>query len=727
MSDKGYARDWDGTPVVAAPSPPPGIPEHWQGASLTWTWQYNDVNGQTIGHVARFDDATGKAVVPFFLRESGSWKSGAAPEPRPLFGLDTLKDPNACLFAVEGEKCAAALHSLGLQAVTSLGGAQSPHKSDWTPLQAFERVVVMPDADQAGEGYAAAVVGILSALPGHREVTIARLPELPPHGDVVDWIRERIDGWDGFAPIPREPGDELDAELREAIEACAEAPPADWTAAAAPEIEAWESPVPLDAATIPPWPADVFPRDVQAFVDALSVSTETPRELSAMMVLAVLATATQGRYRVCVKPDYFEPTSLWTCCALQSGSRKTAVWQAATAPVAGWEAERRAELEPFVKRAQLEAKVLQARIDALERRAAKSKDPHDVDIAMQDIRDLQERMPDTPVLPQLWAADVTPENLATIMGENHECMSLLSDEGGMLDILAGRYSNGVPNLDVYLQGHAGSPVRVNRGSRAPVFLERPCLTIGICPQPDVVRALADKPGFRGRGLLGRFLYAMPHSNIGHRTGNAPPLPDYVRDAYRDTVRAILESEWSRDDKGRPRAHILKLSPEAYSAWAAFNNTNEAGMAEGGTFAHITDWAGKLPGAVARIAAVLHVARYCNETPWNYPVDAESIEPAIRLGEVLAQHALIAFDAMGSDPALDDARAILAWVRRERLTEFTRRDAHAAHRARFPRANDLDAPLAALEERGHIRRRPQALSPGKGRPSQAYEVNPNTNR
>lgn len=81
-------------------------------------------------------------------------------------------------------------------------------------------------------------------------------------------------------------------------------------------------------------------------------------------------------------------------------------------------------------------------------------------------------------------------------------------EGGIFDTIADRYSNGVPNLDVYLEGHAGRSVRVNRGSRPSIFLERPCLSIGICPQHDVVKALQDKPGFRGRGLFGRFLYAM---------------------------------------------------------------------------------------------------------------------------------------------------------------------------------------------------------------------------
>lgn len=705
-------------------TPPAGIPKTWKGEdgrslAFRFAWQHPDCLA------VRFDDRKdSKAVIPFIPNGNGGYKPTAPPDPYALFGQETLRDPGLPVFIPEGQGKAAALHSMGLQAVTSLGGANAPHKSSWTPLQAFKQINLLPDCDIAGEGYIRAVAGILAALPGSREVKVCRLPGLCEGQDVVDWLKARMPEWDGFSPVPMEPGSDIVPELLETIAECAEAPPPAWTQG---NIEAgaevWEPPVSLDAATIPPWPANIFAPDVQAFTDALAASTETPRELSAMMTLATLATAAQGRYRVRVKHDYFEPVNVWTCCAVQSGARKTAVWQTATAPLSEWERERRAEVEPDIKRSLSDSKTLQGRVDALRSKAAKAKDPHDVDILRQEIKDTEALMPDVHTLPQVWTADVTPENLAVIMGENHECMSLLSDEGGMLDTFAGRYSNGIPNLDIYLQGHAGSPVRVNRGSRPAVFLERPCLTIGICPQPDVVRALADKPGFRGRGLLARFLYAMPQSNLGHRTGNAPPLPDHVRDAYGETVRAMLEHPWNEDKEGRPCAHVLKLSPEAFSAWAVFANSIEAGMAEGGTYAHVTDWAGKAPGVVARIAAVLHVARYAHATPWNYAVDVESMEPAIRLGEVLAKHALLAFDCMGSDPGLDDARTILSWVLREAKATFTRRDCHAANKHRFPRADALDAGLDVLCERGHIRLKLQALRATAGRPSRTYEVNP----
>lgn len=698
----------------AAPAP---IPRTWERKTFTFSWTYRDTAGEIIGHVARYDGEGGKDCIPFFHRDNGRWKAGGPLEPKPLYGLNTLKNPNTPAYVVEGEKCAAALHSLGLAAVTSIGGGKAAEKSNWKPLEAFKTVFLLPDNDAPGESYAEAVAGILAALPGAREVLIARLPGLLEKGDCVDWIQARVPSWDGYGPIPRTPGDDLQSELLEAIEAAAEPMPD-----AAVEIEPWEAPISLDAAIIPPWPGDVFPEPVQAFVDALAESTETPPELPAMLTLAALASCVAGKYRVRIKADYFEPCNLWACVALPPGSRKSAVLQAVTSPLIQFEREQRAGLAPDIQRAESEAETTRARIEALRKKAAKAA-AGDVAEITKEIEELETHMPTIPRARQLWTADVTPERLAVLMGDNEGTMAQFTDEGGVFDTLAGRYSNGIANLDVYLQGHDGrTAIRVDRGSRAPLFIENPCLTLGLCPQPDVIAALADKPGFRGRGLLGRFLFAMPAANLGRRTLNGVPVPVSVTQQYNSIIAALLKHGWNETSEGR-RAHVLKLSPEAYTAWHAFALEIEGGMAAGGTFEHITDWAGKLPGAVARIAAVLHVARYAYANPWQHDISPDDMAAAIRLGRVLSCHALIAFNVMGADAALDDARAILNWIQREGKEAFTRRDCHAAHKSRFNRSEALKGPLDVLIERGYIRPRARAIALRGGRPSQNFEVNP----
>jgi hypothetical protein len=67
-----------------------------------------------------------------------------------------------------------------------------------------------------------------------------------------------------------------------------------------------------------------------------------------------------------------------------------------------------------------------------------------------------------PALPRLVADDVTPEAAASLLAEQGGRLAVLSAEGGIFATMAGRYSGGVPSLEVFLKGHAGDLLRVDR-------------------------------------------------------------------------------------------------------------------------------------------------------------------------------------------------------------------------------------------------------------------------
>jgi Protein of unknown function (DUF3987) len=302
------------------------------------------------------------------------------------------------------------------------------------------------------------------------------------------------------------------------------------------------------------------------------------------------------------------------------------------------------------------------------------------------------------------------------MVENGEAMSLISDEGGIFDIMAGRYSNGVPNLDLFLQAHAGSPVRVDRGSRPPVVMDSPALTLILSPQPDVLQGLALKPGFRGRGLLARFLFMLPVSNIGYRSGNTKPVPGTISSDHDAHIRALL-----RFNRAETGPHTIVLSDEAHAEWREFAAQVEVLMREGERFEQIQDWAGKLPGAAARIAGNLHTAELAFGVPANSKLSIYTMRRALQFAAVLGAHAVAAFDLMGADEFLKGARKVWGWIRREPKPQFTFRDCFNALRGSFPRTADLERPIEVLVERHYI----TLLEPPAraGRPSRVYEVNP----
>ena len=218
-----------------------------------------------------------------------------------------------------------------------------------------------------------------------------------------------------------------------------------------------------------------------------------------------------------------------------------------------------------------------------------------------------------PELPRIVADDVTPEAVASLLAESQGSIAIISAEGGVFDIMAGRYNGNIPNLDIWLKGHSGDTVRVDRKGRDTEYIPNPAMTIGLMIQPEVLKAIAGQPTFRGKGLIARFLYAIPVSNVGSRDTDADAVPEAVITAYEDVIRTLATK--------LPPTGILKLTPEAKAAISTIAAETELAMREDGSLGSLRDWGGKYVAAVARIAgsAAPRQARHQRQ-PW--PEDAD---------------------------------------------------------------------------------------------------------
>lgn len=489
----------------------------------------------------------------------------------------------------------------------------------------------------------------------------------------------------------------------------------------------WEEPVPLDGTTdLPAFPVEVLPSWLREWVTAEAEALQVPVDLPAMLALAVCAAAVAGRVAVRVRDGWVEPANLYVVVALPPGERKSAVFADATRPIEEREADLARQAAPEIAQAAAEFRMAEAARDRAEAEAARAKPEERASKTAQAI-ELARALADmtVPAMPRLLTADCTPEALASLLAEQGGRMAVMAPEGDTFDLMAGRYSSGTPNLGVYLQAHAGDTIRVSRRTRAE-YVPAPALTIGLAVQPEVLSGLQAKPGFRGRGLLGRFLYALPASLVGRRSTSPDPVPGATRAQYERAVLALLGLSAGTDADGRPAPHVLTLTSAAAAEITDFSGRLEPRLAPGADLAGMTDWAAKLAGAVARLAGVLHCAEMAGTAdPWCHPIDAATTRAAVHLGETyLAPHAMAAFGLMGADPVLDGARRVLAWLRDTQSESFTKRDAHYALQGSFAHASGLDEPLRSLEERGFIRAVPPAAHAAPGRkPSPRFLVHP----
>ncbi len=663
---------------------------------IVTTYDYRDERGDLLFQVVRMEPKTFRQRVP---KAEGGWSWSVKDVRRVLYRLPELVTggPDKAICIPEGEKDVDRLISLGLVATCNPGGA-GKWKKEYAEFLRDHSVVVFPDNDDVGQKHADEVARSLMGIA--KAVKVVNLPGLPPKGDISDWL---------------DAGGTLE-QLSELVQAVpAFHPSAQHTAA--PKPEKWETIEPLGVTNVPPFPVSVLPGILADFVAAEAEATQTPADLAAMLCLAVCAAAVAKKVEVRVRDQWLEPVNLFTVTVLEPGNRKSAVFSHTTAPLREFEAQLIEQERPEIARQLARCRQRERLMRVLEERAAKKGDAE----AGQEAEQIAVELDSTPepALPRLIVDDATSEKLGAMLAEQGGRIASMSPEGGVFDLMAGLYSkSGMPQFGVYLMGHAGDDLRVDRISRKGEHVKRPALTMGLAIQPTVLEGLLENSAFRGRGLLARFLYSLPESRIGSRKIEPAPVPDSVNQPYHDVVWRLCELPWEPD-----QSQYLLLASDAWVLLRAFMQELEPELGAGGELDSAQDWGSKLAGAVVRIAGVLHCVIHAAGEPWLHPVAAGTMHSAIEIGNYAVVHALAAFEAMRADRGLSDAQYLLQWIQRHGKTEFAKLEAQQHGKRRFKQANDIDAPLALLVRHNYIRPRPAAKR-GPGRPaSPVYEVNP----
>ncbi|MEV7907819.1 DUF3987 domain-containing protein, partial [Streptomyces anulatus] len=420
---------------------------------------------------------------------------------------------------------------------------------------------------------------------------------------------------------------------------------AELAAVTAADTSGWPEPTPLSAVREPAaFPVWALPSWLGEYARAVAEVTQTPPDLAGCLALAVLAVTAAGRVWV-QAPNWREPTNLYVVVVLPPGNRKSEVFAAMTAPIRAAENRLAEAARPLIVEAELARKVAEAEADKTARIAANAdSDRHAEALAEASSAAMALESLTVPAEPKLFTANATVERLTSLLAEQGGRFAVLAPEGKIFSILAGRYS-GAPDLEVFLSGHAGEEMRIDRMGRPSERIEAATLTLGVCVQPGVLARLGDTPEFREQGLLGRLLYALPVSLLGYRKENPAPIPTHVAQRYVTDLTALL---LSLHDLNEPVT--LHFDAEAAQAITRLLADTEVRFRPGGDLHHMTDWGGKLVGATIRIAALLHLAKHLRDG-WSRPIDLATFAAACEIGEYFTSHAQTAYDHIGADPAV----------------------------------------------------------------------------
>ena len=486
--------------------------------------------------------------------------------------------------------------------------------------------------------------------------------------------------------------DGLDA-VRELVEQAVpvDEPPAPRTA------PGW--PVPLLGGIAPPeLRADALPGWLGAFVGSLCAALQVPATMVIGMALSVLATCVQRRYVVLVHDGYVEPTSLWSLTVAPSGSRKSAVLSALTAPLGAWEKRAGDRMRREIAANNARIVVAEAAIKRLQGQAGKCDDQQEREHLRKQIEDEIANTPERMFAPRVFVNDATVERTQMVLVEQGGKASVLADEAGLFTSLSSNYGGaGGPALDVLLSGHSGGDVRVERASRQ-AYVTRAAVTLGLMLQPDLLNDAAGSNRFKASGLIARFNYFVPGPFVGGRdVRRFTPVPSDVRDQYARSIDELLPNPM--EGPHLPPI-VVSLDALALELWFDFAQECETGLAEGGALSAVADLGAKLAGTAARIALLFELVEV---GPKPDAVSEGSMARAIALCRQLVPHARAAFKLLAADEADRDADHVLQWIVAKGEQESIRQsEIHFALRARFTKRERLVAALQRLQANGCLR-------------------------
>ena len=461
----------------------------------------------------------------------------------------------------------------------------------------------------------------------------------------------------------------------------------------------WDVPVPLTGPTTapPPFPVDVFPAWLGDMVTGVARFTQTDPAMAGTLAVAVLSACAGGRLEVEPVGGWREPVNVFAAVIAGPGERKSPVHRTMTAPLFSAQSTLGEAMRPRIAEAAALRDIADRHAEQAKAQAAKATDPGKRDEAAAEAvaASIAAEAITVPGLPRLIVDDATPEALIGLMAANGGRMAIISDEGGIFDTLAGRYS-GAPNLDPYLKGHAGQPMSNERQTREGASIDKPALTVCVMAQPTVLRKFGGNTDLAGRGLPARFLFALPRSLAGYRLVNTDSIPEQVTTGYRHRVHdlAATLAEW--EDPA-----VVTLTPDAGRVRLAAAQEVEAQLRPGGTLYDMREWGNKLAGATLRLAGLLHVAHHPADA-WRRPIDADRMTDAVRLAEFFAAHYRAALTTIGTDTTIETARYILGVLTTKGMTTFTRRELHRRVSRRLPKSDEVSTVLAELSALGWVR-------------------------
>lgn len=688
-------------------------------------YQYSD----NLKKVRSYKNKDGNWVKYFYWlhRINGVWIKGTNGKAIPLYNQNVLNSKftdDEVVYIVEGEKDVDTLTQLDLKAVCSPHGGSSGRlegkwQDEYNDLFNGKNVVIIPDNDEVGKAFSDLIARKLIGYAKSIKVInlIDEWEDLPPKGDITDAFQLTKAGLGtdkkgiflmklyGIT-IGTNDFDPKSPEIK---------PPK-------PDNSKnnWEEPISFDDVDIPVFPVEAMPKNIQTYLKALAENIQVPIDIVCCNTLGILSLCIQKKYFIEIKPGWREQINLYILNIAAPSERKSPALSAQLKVLNEYEFNYNNCFKLEIARSKSEFLLLTKKREDLINNIAKNKSK-DIEKDQQELALIDEEIalfkPKKEL--KLFHDNITPEKLGIVLADEDGCSAIVSSEGGIFDMLAGNMFKKNEDIDIFLKAFSGDDYRVDRVSRDSIIIRNPTLTMLLSVQPNVIENMMSNSKFLGRGLTARFLYSFPKTLVGTRPFFTKPIPESEIRKFETMIKDLLDNNTATENRERI---TISLSPEALTLFAEFYSFVETSLKS--NYADINNWAGKIVGTTARIAAILLCAdaTVLYKDKSKYIVDADTMSRAITIGKYFIDHSLIVHTVL-ADAFTNLCKYVVERIKIKHLEIFTCRDLKRACK-RIKKTEECFEVINNLIELGYIKELPEEQNKNVGRPtSPKYIANP----
>lgn len=469
---------------------------------------------------------------------------------------------------------------------------------------------------------------------------------------------------------------------------------------------------------LPDFPLDCLPAGLRDFVQQLAACKQAPVDAAAVSLLSVFSMAEGGRFMVDpgIAAVYQLGINLFTMTVMESGTGKSEIMNVLKKPIEDFVKDYNWKNREKIAMDENWSSVLRERVSKAKKQCVSGKADY------SDLEEAQRELDAFRPMKKLRCItdNATSEALENLLAENNGVMSVVSTEGGVIDIMGGRYSkDGASNIDIYLHGYSNESFDKDRAGQGHVHVDHLYLNVIFSIQPRVLKDFMRRD-FIEKGMTSRYLYSIPRELEERLLRDSPNIEPLVLADYENKIRDIMSIE---RNVGAP--YELRFSKEATELMISYND-DEIQKRIKEDLACIKRTARRIIGQTIRLAGVLHLMAYGSEAVEKREISAQTVEKAIRLTNYFLEHTKAAHKTVEDSEEIKNLKYVWEKCRGLKVPEFSSDVLREKCRGRL-RTNEEQKPyITGLIERGYLRKLPEdKKNKGKdGRPMAArYRINP----